>query len=55
MSKKIPLEIKENEVKTKNKYFSLSVKIPEKYKIYVKYIILIAAFTAIYFGYTLSI
>ena len=55
MTKKIPLEIKEDEVKTENKYFSISVKIPEKYRKYMKYIAFVAFFTAIALGYQLSI
>jgi hypothetical protein len=55
MTKKIPLEIKEDEVKTGNEYFSFSAKIPKKYRKYMKYIALIVGFAAIYFGYTLSI
>lgn len=55
MTKKIPLEIKEDEVKAEAKGISVSVKIPKKYRKLVKYAALILSFALIYFGYTLSI
>ena len=55
MTKKIPLEISEDEVKAEAKGISISVKIPEKYKKYMKYIAFVAFFIAIALGYQLSI